>query len=167
MESTETSQEIPDENYSTLPFSHQDPLGLNDLAESQGPTYNYSLDDGLHNFVIPVSSNSSSQYVIASNSFSLAPIVKKLNQGIFFSNMIIHTYSVFMRDLKNETSISNPLANIFFMKTLWDKEVCNRGVACSLLKLGSLEKTIIASLFHSGFHSGTIFLWKKRCHMSF
>ena len=47
------------------------------------------------------------------------------------------------------------------------KEVCNRGVACSLLKLGSLEKTVIASLFHSGLHSGTIFLWKKRCHMSF
>ena len=24
-----------------------------------------------------------------------------------------------------------------------------------------------ASLFHSSFHSGTIFLWKKRCHMLF
>ena len=47
------------------------------------------------------------------------------------------------------------------------KEVCNGGVACSLLKLGSLEKTVIASLFHSGLHSGTIFLWKKRCHMLF
>ena len=30
------------------------------------------------------------------------------------------------------------------------KEVCNGGVACSLLKLGNLEKIIIASLFHSG-----------------
>ena len=45
------------------------------------------------------------------------------------------------------------------------KEVCNRGVACSLLKLGNLEKTVIASLFPSGLLSGTIFLWKKRCHM--
>ena len=27
-------------------------------------------------------------------------------------------------------------------------EVCNGGVASSLLKLGSLEKTVIASLFH-------------------
>ena len=27
------------------------------------------------------------------------------------------------------------------------KEVCNRGVACSLLKLGSLEKTVIALWF--------------------
>ena len=36
------------------------------------------------------------------------------------------------------------------------KEGCNRGVACSLLKLGSLEKTVIASLFHSGLHSGSI-----------
>jgi hypothetical protein len=39
-----------------------------------------------------------------------------------------------------------------FMQT---KEGCNRGVACSLLKLGSLEKTVIASLFHSGLHSGS------------
>ena len=46
---------------------------------------------------------------------------------------------------------------------LFIKGFCNRGVACSLLKLGSLEKTVIGSLFHSG----TIFLWKKRCHMSF
>merc|ERR1711862_871440 len=68
-----------DDNYvTTLSFSHQDPLGLNDL--SQVPTYNYSLDDGLHNFVIPVSSNNSSQYVIASNSFSLAPLIKKSDQ---------------------------------------------------------------------------------------
>ena len=51
--------------------------------------------------------------------------------------------------------------------SLLKQEVCNRGVACSLLKLGSLEKSIIVSPFHSGLHSGTIFLWKKRCHMSF
>ena len=36
------------------------------------------------------------------------------------------------------------------------KEGCNRGVACSLLKLGSLEKTVKASLFLSGLHSGSI-----------
>ena len=41
------------------------------------------------------------------------------------------------------------------------KEVCNGGVACSLLKLGSLEKTVIPSLFHSDLHSGTIFCWKN------
>ena len=35
------------------------------------------------------------------------------------------------------------------------------------IKLGSLEKPVIASLFHSGLDSGTIFLWKKRCHMLF
>ena len=46
-------------------------------------------------------------------------------------------------------------------KTFKGKEICNRGVAYSLLKLGSLKKTVIASLFHSGLHSGTIFLWKK------
>ena len=36
------------------------------------------------------------------------------------------------------------------------KEVCNGGVACSLLKLGSLEKTIIASLFHIFFVEKTM-----------
>ena len=36
------------------------------------------------------------------------------------------------------------------------KEGCNKGVAYSHLKLGSLEKTVIASLFHSGLHSGSI-----------
>ena len=41
------------------------------------------------------------------------------------------------------------------------KEVCNGGVACSLLKLGSLEKTVIASLFHSGLHPGTILFVEK------
>ena len=35
-------------------------------------------------------------------------------------------------------------------KELPTKEVCNVGVACGLLKLGSLEKTIIGFLFHSG-----------------
>ena len=48
------------------------------------------------------------------------------------------------------------------------KEGCNWGHGLSAaIKLGSLEKTVIASLFHSGLHSGTIFLWKKRCHMLF
>ena len=41
------------------------------------------------------------------------------------------------------------------------KEVCNGGVACSLLKLGSLEKTVIASLFHSGLHSSSLFFVEK------
>ena len=41
------------------------------------------------------------------------------------------------------------------------KEVCNGGVACSLLKLGSLEKTVIASLFHSGLHSNSPFFVEK------
>ena len=72
--------ETGEENYVNLSFSHQDPLGLNDLNATQVPTYNYSLDDGLHNFVIPVSSSNSSQFVVASNTFSLAPLVKR-DQG--------------------------------------------------------------------------------------
>ena len=44
---------------------------------------------------------------------------------------------------------------------LMSKEVCNRGVACSLLKLGSLEKTVTASLFHSGLHSSSPFFVEK------
>ena len=54
-----------------------------------------------------------------------------------------------------------------YHEVLLTKEVCNRGVACSLLELGSLEKIVITSLFHSGLHSGTIFMWKKCCHMLF
>ena len=50
---------------------------------------------------------------------------------------------------------------MFKKKWLFRKEVCNGGVACSLLKLGSLEKTIISSLFHSGLLPGTIFCGKK------
>ena len=34
-------------------------------------------------------------------------------------------------------------------------------------KIGSLEKPVIASLFHSGLHSGNIFWGEKRCHMFF
>ena len=45
------------------------------------------------------------------------------------------------------------------------KEVCNGGVACSLLKIGSLEETIIASLFHSGLHPGTFFVEKMMSYV--
>ena len=55
----------------------------------------------------------------------------------------------------------------YFWSSIYSKEVCNGGVAYIFLKLGSLKKTAIASLFHSGLHSGTIFLWKKQCYMLF
>jgi hypothetical protein len=48
------------------------------------------------------------------------------------------------------------------------KECCNeRHGLSATIKLGSLEKTVTSSLFHPGLNSGTIFLWKKRCHMLF
>ena len=53
------------------------------------------------------------------------------------------------------------LREIFIMYSIVTKEVCNGGVACSLLKLGSLEKTVIASLFHSGLHSSSPFFVEK------
>ena len=54
---------------------------------------------------------------------------------------------------------------VVFTTVFVPKEVFNRGVACSLLKLGSLEKT--ASLFPSGLHSGSIFCGKNDviCHI--
>jgi hypothetical protein len=55
-------------------FPCKDPLGLNGLADTIAPTYSYSLDEGLHNFIIPISSTSSS-FVVAGTSFSLAPLV--------------------------------------------------------------------------------------------
>ena len=55
-----------------------------------------------------------------------------------------------------------PKIKIFsFPSNLRYKEVCNGGVACSLLKLGSLEKTVTASLFHSGLHSSSPFFVEK------
>ena len=50
---------------------------------------------------------------------------------------------------------------LFFKYCLVSKEVCNGGVACGLLKLGSLEKTVTASLFHSGLHSSSPFFVEK------
>ena len=35
------------------------------------------------------------------------------------------------------------------------------------IKLGSLEKTVITSLFHSGLYPGIIFLWKNRGQLLF
>ena len=73
----------------------------------------------------------------------------------------------FMSQATEDPSVSTTEKSTTENNRVSSKEVCNGGVACSLLKLGSLEKTVIASLFHSGLHSGTIFLWKKRCHMLF
>ena len=86
-----TNESTGQENFVTLSFSHNDPLGLNDLTEAQVPTYNYSLDDGLHNFVIPVSSSNSSQFIVSSNSFSLAPLVQVRNseQSRYFQDYMI------------------------------------------------------------------------------
>lgn len=71
-----------------LCFSQNDPLGLNDLSETQLPSYSYSLDDGLHNFVFTVNSgapklgqasdntSNSSPFVISGQSFGVAPLIK-------------------------------------------------------------------------------------------
>ena len=48
------------------------------------------------------------------------------------------------------------------MHPAFTKEGCNRGHGLSAaIKLGSLEETVIASLFHSGLQSGTIFFVEK------
>ena len=68
----------------------------------------------------------------------------------------------------NYYGTSSRIVFVCFLEEFEDtknKEVCNRGVACSLLKLGSLEKTVIASLFHSGLHSGTIFCEKTMSYV--
>ena len=65
--------------------------------------------------------------------------------------------------LKNELNQKDTALYIliFFLLAFYSKEVCNGGVACSLLKLGSLEKTVIASLFHSGLHLSSPFFVEK------
>ena len=45
---------------------------------------------------------------------------------------------------------------------MFGREGCNRGHGFSAaIKLGSLLKTVIASLIHSGLHSGTVFCEKN------
>ena len=64
-------------------FQIQDPLalGLQDLSETKAPTYSYSLDDGLHNFTIPMPLPTSSVIVsgksfsVSGKSFSVQPLV--------------------------------------------------------------------------------------------
>ena len=57
-------------------FQIQDPLalGLQDLSETKAPTYSYSLDDGLHNFTIPMPLPTSS-VIVSGKSFSVQPLV--------------------------------------------------------------------------------------------
>ena len=51
--STSKSKNSVEANLVSIPesFPSRDPLGLNELTQ---PTYSYSLDDGLHNFIIHV-----------------------------------------------------------------------------------------------------------------
>ena len=59
-------------------FQIQDPLalGLQDLSETKAPTYSYSLDDGLHNFTIPMPLPTSSVIdIVNGKSFSVQPLV--------------------------------------------------------------------------------------------
>lgn len=59
-------------------FQIQDPLalGLQDLSETKAPTYSYSLDDGLHNFTIPMPLPTSSViHSVSGKSFSVQPLV--------------------------------------------------------------------------------------------
>jgi hypothetical protein len=70
---------------------------------------------------------------------------------------MIHNYSLLLITGINKLDFQNrrqALAEkLATQGPILGKEVCNRGVACSLLKLGSLEKTVIASLFPSGLHT--------------
>ena len=62
-----------DSNLVSIPASlSRDPLGLNDLQT----TYSYSLDEsGIHNFIIPISSSTSNNFVVSGQNFNIAPSV--------------------------------------------------------------------------------------------
>lgn len=68
-------QEEDEEDVSSPRFSIRDPLGLESLSSVQAPSYSYSLDDGLHNFIIPIST-SNAPYVVQGHSFDVAPTVE-------------------------------------------------------------------------------------------
>ena len=68
------SSKNDDSNLVSMPASlSRDPLGLNDLQT----TYSYSLDDGLHNFILPISSSSSqsNNFVVSGQNFNIAPSI--------------------------------------------------------------------------------------------
>ena len=87
----------------------------------------------------------------------------KVNTSIFKRSEQIALFYVKSQWFNFAFALSRKKFVVFFGRTddTQSKKVCNGGVACSLLKLGSLKKTIIASLFHSGLHSGTIFCGKN------
>ena len=76
---------------------------------------------------------------------------------------LAHTPHKIIRDHPFKTSPFSRGEGVSPLLMLADssKEVCKGGVACSLLKLGSLEKTVIASLFHSGLHLSSPFFVEK------
>ena len=107
----------------------------------------------------PLMSHFSFSYSLIDSLSSRDPLIKvtKLHQPFFESfDVLRHAF----RRFKMQQIMMN---NFPLGQKLWEKVmgVYNGGVACSLLKLGSLEKTIIASLFYSGWHSGTIFCGKN------
>ena len=107
----------------------------------------------------PLMSHFSFSYSLIDSLSSRDPLIKvtKLHQPFFESfDVLRHAF----RRFKMQQIMMN---NFLLGQKLWEKVmgVYNGGVACSLLKLGILEKTIIASLFYSGWHSGTIFCGKN------
>lgn len=76
-----------DSNLESITFCNQDPLGLNVLHEAPVPTYSYTIDEGLQSNIAPVTANSA-PFIIASQSFSLAPLVR-LDPGMHFTIFII------------------------------------------------------------------------------
>ena len=69
--STSKSKNSVETNFVSIPesFPSRDPLGLNELTQ---PTYSYSLDDGLHNFIIPISTAASNApYVVSGQAFNI------------------------------------------------------------------------------------------------
>ena len=93
------------------------------------------------------------------------PLILSVGQESWSFYILEENHSSTYSQIRTEVCLLTKIENFNF-PGLQIKEVCNRGMACSLLKLGSLEKNIIASLFHSGLLSDTIFCEKNDviCH---
>ena len=90
-------------------FPSRDPLGLNDLVQ---PTYSYSLDDGLHNFTIPISTSnptstaSSAPYVVTGQSFSITPSISLNNGSNTKKSFRLVPYATSKNYVKTPTTLS-------------------------------------------------------------
>ena len=93
-----------------------------------------------------------------------------VSSGYTLQSIPLAAESVKLKNVDTEAKLYVILVFAILNATIWcnfeKKNIWSSSVHCSVDQ-NLLEKSVIASIFHTGLHKGTISLWKKRCHMSF